>query len=113
MQKFLKLLKETPESISFEDTMKIIEKNYIFTPMAFVNGDVKNKADENNGSCKLFAFAKLQKLNEQDTLNCFGQYYRQDVLNDPNGDNHQNIRNFIKTGWASLDFKNQALVLKN
>jgi hypothetical protein len=31
------------------------------------------------------------------TLSCFGAYYQEDVLGDPDGTSHQNIRNFMKT----------------
>jgi len=85
--------------------MSVIERYYTFEPTAFTNGDTKNNLVENNGSCKLFAFAQIQELNEQETLNCFGQYYHNDVLENPNGDNHQNIRNFMKKGWTSMEFE--------
>lgn len=112
MQEFLKLLKQNPKAINFEDTMIVIERYYNFKPTAFTNGSEKNKAGENNGSCKLFAFAKLQGLNQQQTLDCFGQYYRDDVLHTPEGSDHQNIRNFMKTAWSTLEFNKQPLTLK-
>ena len=64
---------------------------------------------ENSGSCKLFAFARLQGLSEAQTLACFGSYYRDDVLGDPGGSNHQNIRNFMQTGWKGVQFEGEAL----
>lgn len=112
MHEFLKSLKQTPESVSFDETMTVIDKYYNFEPTAFSNGNIRNNSGENNGSCKLFAFAKLQGLSEQQTLDCFGQYYRHDVLNNPAADDHQNIRNFMKTGWTSLKFEHQPLTLK-
>ena len=51
----------------------------------------------------IFAFAKLHDLTEQQTLHCFGDYYRVDVLQNRDGDNHQNIRHFMKTGWAAIN----------
>jgi len=60
----------------------------------------------------LFSFAKLQGLTEEQTLACFGIYYRDDVLKNPDADNHQNIRNFIKTGWAGIEFDDLALVAR-
>ena len=80
---YLEQVKTAPESIRFEDTMAVIETNYAFTPSAFHNGDVANSAEENLGSCKLLAFALLQGLSEEQTLACFGQYYREDVLQHP------------------------------
>tara|TARA_B110000503_G_scaffold38534_1_gene63277 strand:+ start:406 stop:756 length:351 start_codon:yes stop_codon:yes gene_type:complete len=104
-------LKITPTAISFADTMQVIEDHYNFNPTAFTNGDAINNAGENNGSCKLFAFAKHQKLRKDETLLCFGEHYG-NVLADKNGASHQNIRNFMQTGFKGLSFKNEALTLK-
>ena len=108
---YLQKLKSTPTSITFTETMQVIEDNFRFTPTAFMNGKLNNNAGENSGSCKLFAFAKLQKLTKQETLFCFGEHY-QTVLNDVNGTSHQNIRNFIKTGFGELTFESEVLALK-
>jgi HopJ type III effector protein len=32
-----------------------------------------------------------------------------DVLENPEATNHQNIRNFMKTGWAGISFEGTAL----
>ena len=109
---FLEKLKEIPKSITFAETIATIEENYTFTPTAFQNGEQHNNAGENSGSCKLFAFVQLQKLSAAETLACFGAYYFEEVLGDPNGTNHQNIRNFIKTGWDGIQFEGVALVQK-
>ena len=55
---FLQKLKQTPKTITFPETIAVIEENYDFTPTAFDNGTQHNAAGENSGSCKLFAFAK-------------------------------------------------------
>ena len=104
-------LKTTPTAITFKETMQVIENYYTFNPTAFTNGDIINNAGENNGSCKLFAFAMHQELTKEETLLCFGEYY-QTVLEDKNGTSHQNIRNFMKTGFKGLSFENEALTLK-
>lgn len=109
LQTFLNTLNNQPENLQFADTMAVIEALYDFAPTSFKNGNVDNGAGQNNGSCKLFAFAKLQGFNEQQTLNCFGAYYRDDVLKNPEGTDHQNIRNFMQTGWAGVEFAGQAL----
>ncbi|EAR62249.1 HopJ type III effector protein [Neptuniibacter caesariensis] len=97
--------------LDFEDTMQVIADNYIYTASAFSNGDVHNEAGTNEGSCKIFAFAKLNGLEEEKTLKCFGRFY-QDVLNTPEGDDHGNIRNFMKHGWSGINFESVALVAK-
>ncbi|WP_100611190.1 HopJ type III effector protein [Confluentibacter lentus] len=106
---FLNKLKTTPKDIDFTDTISVIESNYSFTPTAFKNGELRNNAGENSGSCKLLAFAKLQSLTKEETLACFGKYYFEEVSNDPNGNGHQNIRNFMKTGFEGLVFDNMPL----
>ena len=109
---FLKQLESDHESISFQDTIAVIEANYTFIPTAFSNGNQMNKAGDNNGSCKIFAFAKLNQLNQLQTLACFGSYYYQDVLQNPKGTDHQNIRNFMKYGWEGIHFEDEALIAK-
>ena len=90
--------------------MAVINESYQYTPTTFTNGlgeqAVTNEAGTNEGSCKIFAFAQLQQLDQQQTLSLFGDYY-QDVLNDPNGTSHQNIRNFMQYGWAGIQFDEQ------
>ena len=112
MNSFLEKLNKSPESINFADTIAVIEENYVFEPTAFENGVLHNAAGENAGSCKLFAFAELQNLSEAATLSCFGAYYYDEVLKNPDGTNHQNIRNFMKTGWEGIAFYGSPLQLK-
>jgi hypothetical protein len=109
---FLKKLNDHPESLAFSDTMAVIDVSYEFTPSSFTNGDMRNEAGQNSGSCKLFAFALLNQLSEAQTLACFGAYYRDDVLKNPAGTDHQNIRNFMKTGWAGVKFDGMPLQAK-
>lgn len=106
---FLQHLRDTPNQIEFADTIAAIEAHYVYTPTAFRNGDVENAAGQNGGSCKIFAFAKLQALTPEQTLACFGRYYREDVLQHPDASDHQNIRNFMRSGWQGIDFQGQAL----
>lgn len=112
LESFLEKLKQTPETITFVETIAVIEENYIFEPTAFENGLLHNAAGENSGSCKLFAFAEIQNLSEAATLSCFGAYYYDEVLGNPAGTNHQNIRNFMKTGWDGIAFYGSPLELK-
>ncbi|MDW5289518.1 HopJ type III effector protein [Formosa sp. PL04] len=112
LEAFKQKLQSTPKSIVFSDTMDVIESNFEFTKTAFTNGDLNNKSGENSGSCKLFSFAKLQGFTKDETLSCFGQFYYIDVLEDPEGAGHQNIRNFIKTGFEGLQFEGEPLQLK-
>jgi len=109
---FLDKLKRTPEEVSFSDTIGIIDTNYNFTPSRFTNGAIINEAGQNSGSCKVFSFAQHHKLGKEETLACFGSYYTKDVLENPKGTDHQNIRNFMVSGWEGVSFDNEALNIK-
>ena len=104
-------LKAASDALAFNDTMAVIDALYDFTPTAFTNGNIENEAGQNNASCKLFSFAQLHHLTEAETLVCFGQYYR-GVIATPDGDDHQNIRNFMQSGWAGFQFGGAALTKK-
>jgi len=103
----------TNVAVSFDETIGVISDNYHYQATEFSNGldelTLVNKAGTNEGSCKIFAFAKIHQLDQQQTLNLFGDYYRLDVLNNPHGTGHQNIRNFMKYGWEGIRFKGEAL----
>ena len=109
IEEFKNKLKTSPKGIQFSENMRAVEDNYESKPTAFKNGALENAEGQNSGSCKLFAFAKAQGLSKEETLACFGQYYFDDVLKDPNGEGHQNIRNFMKTGFEGLSFDGNPL----
>jgi len=113
IQQLIERLTSDPDSVEFQDVISLIEENYEFTPTEFQNGKLINSAGENSGSCKIFSFAQLHELTQAQTLACFGHYYRDDVLANPNGEDHGNIRNFIKTGWGGIQFNGQALATKS
>ena len=102
-------IKQQEKDVTFEQVIKVIAENYHYQPATFTNGELVNDAGTNEGSCKIFYFAQLNALNQQQTLACFGRYYSEDVLKNPTGDDHGNIRNFINTGWQGIEFKFAAL----
>lgn len=106
--KLLEKLKQNPQTVSFQEVMSVISENYDYSPSTFSNGlgetMVTNHAGSNEGSCKIFAFAKLHQLGEAETLHCFGDYYRIDVLENPKGSDHGNIRAFMESGWEGVRF---------
>ena len=112
LEHFIQRLRHTPESVTFEETTELIDALYDFTPTAFDNGSQHNNAGENTGSCKILAFARLNDLTREETLACFGRYYRVDVLGNPQGNDHANIRNFFKHGWEGVHFSGPALSQK-
>ena len=109
----LERIKQHPESVGFKEVMSVIADNYSYSAKAFTNGKgdalITNIAGTNEGSCKIFSFAKIHHLSETETLNCFGDYYRIDVLKNPEGSDHGNIRAFIKYGWEAVVFEGEAL----
>ena len=102
-------IKEHPETITFSEVISYIDTHYDFTPTRFTNGIVVNEAGQNNGSCKIFSFALLNGLTAEQTLALFGDYYRKDVLENPEGTDHANIRSFMLKGWEGIHFEEDAL----
>ena len=112
VEEIIHQLKTDSINVDFSIIIKVIDTYYNFREVEFSNGDTINHAGQNNGSCKLFSFAKLNNLNQGETLACFGSYYRNDVLKFPEAIDHQNIRNFMIHSWDGIQFKDQALRLK-
>jgi len=92
----------------FEDTLALVARHFDYSPTGFRNGPLYNAAGENEGSCKVFALAQFSNLNEAQALALFGRHYR-DVLADPAGSSHGNIRQFMTTGWSGIVFDGPAL----
>ncbi|TWJ01677.1 HopJ type III effector protein [Mucilaginibacter frigoritolerans] len=105
----IKSLKEN--AIEFKSVIEFIETYYQHQATAFKNGDAFNEATQNQGSAKVFAFAQINNLNKEDTLYLFAEHYRS-VLDNPDGTDHQNIRQFMAHGWPGVVFEGQALLPK-
>lgn len=116
MELLLKKLRHQPEQVGFEFVIEVIDRHYHYTPTSFTNGlgkeTLSNPAGSNEGSCRIFAFAQMQQLSEAETLACFGHYYRKNVLQNPDGNDHKNIRNFMKYGWQGIQFTTHPLSKK-
>lgn len=108
---FLAALSCDNSNLQFSDTLALIDSLYHFTPTYFKNGEQENLADQNNGSCKCFAFARLHGLDQSQTLRLFAEHYRQ-VQATPEGPDHQNIRQFMRLGWPGIDYGGVALTAK-
>ena len=109
VEELLEKIRSSRESVEFNDVLLIISENYDYQPAGFCNGVVVNEQGENEGSCKIFAFAKWHDLDVVQTLSCFGKFYRDDVLKNPEGTDHANIRNFMARGWDGVDFEGEVL----
>lgn len=99
------------EKMNFAEVIAFIESHYAYTPVNFVNGEQHNQAGTNEGSAKVFGFAKLHNLNQLDTLTLFAEHYRA-VIATPNGTDHANIRNFMHYGWQGFSMPVNALNAK-
>jgi CRISPR/Cas system CSM-associated protein Csm5 (group 7 of RAMP superfamily) len=112
IEELLEKLRTDRDSVEFKEVMQTISDNYDYKPTRFYNGAVVNEAGENEGSCKIFAFARLHDLDAQQTLSCFGKFYREDVLKKPEGTDHANIRDFMACGWGGVEIEGKVLTLK-
>ncbi len=114
IEELIQLIKSHPNEVEFDQVIDVIDSNYEYTPTHFTNGQghdvVNNQSGSNEGSCKIFAFATLHGLNKEETLACFGKYYREDVLDHPEGNDHANIRTFIRHGWSGIQFEGTVLI---
>ena len=91
----------------------MIDEQFEYGLIQFKNGDVVNGPGENDGSAKVLSYGALSNFDKETTLKLWGQYYR-DVLATPDGTDHANIRNFMKTGWEGVPFEDGiALTRKN
>lgn len=103
------------EIVPFADTIALIDELYDYTPTAFSNGIGDDRLDSpagtNAGSCKVFAFGKLNGLSKPETLACFGEHCLK-VLEDSEGTDHPNIRLFMRHGWDGIRFEGQPLNIK-
>ena len=75
---------------------------------AFRNGKVANSAEQNQGSCRVLAFALMQNLSAAQALKCFGEHCR-DVLATPGKDNHHNLRRVQAEGLGDIHFEQPPL----
>lgn len=108
----LRKIKDCSKDIKFATIIDYIDAYFDFEPCAFLNGTLENAAGQNSGSNKVFQFGILEKLNKEQTLACFGEYYQIEVLGKPDETNHQNIRNFMEYGFDGLKFETLTLRLK-
>ncbi|PKM22890.1 MAG: type III effector [Gammaproteobacteria bacterium HGW-Gammaproteobacteria-14] len=113
LQALLQHIAQSPERVEFDEVIAVIDQFYHYTETRFTNGlgedALINEAGSNAGSCRVFAFARQNKLDEESTLACFGRYYREDVLRFPDGNDHGNIRRFMKYGWQGIYFDDEPL----
>jgi hypothetical protein len=99
---FISKLNKHQNSIICRDG-SVIEITIVFHPQHLKMGTHHNLGENSWLDVKFFAFAELNNLSAAETLNCFGAYYHEEVLANPEGTNHQNIRNFMKTtGWDCI-----------
>lgn len=106
--KDIQLLELLKKDIQFNDVLEVIANGYAYSPSAFKNGDQYNAENENQGSARVLYAAYLNQLTEKETLHLFGEHF-QTVLNNPDGTDHQNIRQFLQHGWSGVHFEREVL----
>jgi hypothetical protein len=90
------------DKVSFKETMDFLDAHYLYFEVPFKNGDLYSKPKENVASAKIFSFGLMTRMTEAQVLNMFGEISR-DLA--PNGVDHPNIRQFMKTGWKGILFE--------
>lgn len=100
-------------NLMLEDVLETINSHYETQLLEYRVGNIVNKQGENEATGLILSYAALSNMNQETTLKLWGQYYR-DVLKNPTGTDHANIREFMKTGWKGVPFENGiALTKKN
>jgi len=114
LSELLSDIENQPNKVEFDSVIETINTEYTYTPSKFTNGIeddmVVNESETNEGSCKILAFAILNDLSTEQALACFGKYYRDDVLQHPEGNDHSNIRTLMKYNLDNVFFYNTVLV---
>jgi len=100
------------EEMKFSDFTDLIDNEYSFKSVAFTNGDLDNKDEENQGSAKVFCFGLMHELSEYEVLRCFGEHYQNVLDSLSDGTSHLNIRNFMRWGWKGVSINAEALLKK-
>lgn len=90
------------KNTDFGNTIQAIDSILETEPVDFVNGEVPNTSGENLWSLKVLAFGKMMWFHTQEVLSMFWEYYRE-VIDNPDGNSHQNIRALQKTGIECVD----------
>ena len=100
---FLANAEMAPSEIAFQSVIDTIDECYEDNDVEFTNNGVSNGPGENHGSAKLLSLAALAGLDEAATLALWGEHFR-GVAETPEGEDHQNIRAFMRGGWEGVDF---------
>ena len=90
------------ESVTFKETIDFLDTHYFYFEVPFKNGPLYSKPNENTGTAKILSFGLMTRMTEAQTLAMFGEIYRN---LSPDGTDHANIRQFIKTGFAGVSFE--------
>lgn len=108
---FLAKLNLSPADLVFADTLAAFDRRFRLTPCTFHNGPLTNASGTNLGSLRVFALARHLNLNDNQCLALFAEHYRQ-VLATPDGQDHANIRQFMRTGLAGVRFDGEPLAAR-
>lgn len=93
-------------------TIKALKYFYKIPNSGFSIGNCVNGPNENTGSLLIFMYARAGKqvLSNDQIKELFAEAW-DEVVEDPEGSSHQNIRNFIQYGIAGVVFENEKEVI--
>ena len=107
---FLTRLAKDPDSVRLEEALSAISESYDVSPVGYTLGGVRFDLPQSKRTCQLYAFGLLHGLPKDLTLQCFGDDYRRDVLQNPLGTDHHSIRLFAMHGFEGLNLDAMPLV---
>ena len=87
--------------LGFDAVSVALEAFFNFTDMPMQIGSVKNEVGQNLGSKIRCAVAVELGASKEELLSWFGVFHKE-VLADPDGDNHPNIRAIMEHGIAGI-----------
>mmetsp|Transcript_6106 Transcript_6106/g.23745 ORF Transcript_6106/g.23745 Transcript_6106/m.23745 type:complete len:208 (-) Transcript_6106:48-671(-) len=87
---------------TLKENLAIIDECCDSTPKPFSIGELENSAEQNQASARLLSLALLLDLNKEDTLELWGDVWRE--VRGTEGTNHGNIRAFEKLGFDGVSF---------
>lgn len=92
----------------FTDTLAFIAEHYSYTPSAFDNGSVSNGRSRTKVPARPWASPSSRASASRKPCWPSAKHYRA-VRDNPEGDDHANIRALQQTGLAGVHFERQPL----
>jgi len=100
-REFAEQIKNDGSKTTYQSTIDFLNEHYNYFAVPFTCGEYSYEPNVKTGASKIFSFGLMTKMNEEQVLRMFGEYYR-DLT--PDGTDRPNIRTFAKNGWPCVTF---------